>query len=80
MAYYLRITSGIYIMNQRINRKAIIIGILLVLVVAWAGRKAGNAWRENETCKRMDQQNEEPKSQADFYVLEAISHQVLMSR
>ena len=74
MAYYLRITSGIYIMNQRINRKAIIIGILLVLVVAWAGRKAGNAWRENETCKRMDQQNEEPKSQADFYVLEAISH------
>ena len=80
MAYYLRITSGMHIMNQRINRKAIIIGILLVLAVAWAGRKAGNAWRENETCKRMDQQNEEPKSQADFYVLEAISHQVLMSR
>lgn len=80
MTFYLRITFGMYIMNQRINRKAIIIGILLVLVVAWAGNKAGKAWRENETCKRMGQQDEEPKSQADFYVLEAISHQVLMSR
>jgi hypothetical protein len=67
-------------MNQRINRKAIFLGLILAMGIILTGfgiRKAIS--KETETCSTQAGENE-PRSQGDFHILEAISHMVLLNR
>lgn len=67
-------------MNQRINWKAIFLGLMLAMGIILTGfgiRKA--ILKERDTCSRQAGENE-PNTQGDFHILEAISHMVLMNR
>jgi len=67
-------------MNQGMNRKAIILGLILAMGIILTGfgiRKA--VLKEQETCSTKGCDNE-PASQSEFHILEAISHMVVMNR
>lgn len=68
-------------MNQRIIRKGIIVSIFLALGIILAGFGIRMAIsRDRDTCCSQQKEKDEPKSHADFYILEAISHQVLLNQ
>jgi len=67
-------------MNQGINRKAIILGLILGMGIVLTGfgiRKA--VLKDQETCSTKGC-DIEPASQSEFHILEAISNMVVINR